>query len=792
MGDQSFGHIPSGFASPVRRSARLNNVPGSVEAEGPSLPSLNASRRRSRRGKSDIIDTSAWSSSLYSARDPSQVSSYYLRPFEEDTNLRANGNAHTDDGSRLMGDMSGWGSLLRGAQRPSAASKSYAHRASHPPAFLNDYSEEEKFMQQVESQWKASTQPPVDSVPQADDSVFVNQHTPQVPGLFRSVIDAAQESSSAADDPATKPKPPTQEDTRANMFERPPSDIPTSKLHGIRTALFVLLVSGLVYYILYGRGTSPTLFSRDPLARSPLWSDTPEDLQQRVISLETAMNKVWTALKEVRTDVKQGHDKLSSRLSSLEQRAVVKNTVEALSKDMATLRQQHADALSLWQHEKEAWEKKLSHSSAPSSGASSKAWRAMEAKVADLEKQIAKAERQALDADTAAQEARRMVEPLKDFVPDHLPVRYDRRTKQVRIDPSFWHEFRKVMPSSKGDGTSSTAPSWSSFLLDHRTELDNLFSHMVHENVEAGLLIDKRAFLDLMATELARAKTELSAKFNENVHGLQNDVLAKVREQQAMYERSGSWDAPTPSSTSFDMDQVQQLIDAALAQFAADQIGRVDYAQYTAGGRVLPSLTSPTHEVRMPGTNVHSIPWMLSQLLPAPLRPLQGSTSHTVRGRMPVVALHHDTSPGMCWPFSGSHGQLGVQLVGRVRVSAVTIDHIPASLALDGQASAPRDMELWGLIDRDEDRDKVARWRLLQSTLSDEPSPVPPSPAHVFLGSFTYDASSHAPPIQTFPVGQAAEQSGLSFRVIQLHVLSNHGHRDYTCLYRVRIHGESV
>lgn len=122
MGDQSFGHIPSGFASPVRRSARLNNVPGSVEAEGPSLPSLNASRRRSRRGKSDIIDTSAWSSSLYSARDPSQVSSYYLRPFEEDTNLRANGNAHTDDGSRLMGDMSGWGSLLRGAQRPSAAS----------------------------------------------------------------------------------------------------------------------------------------------------------------------------------------------------------------------------------------------------------------------------------------------------------------------------------------------------------------------------------------------------------------------------------------------------------------------------------------------------------------------------------------------------------------------------------------------------------------------------------------------------------------------------------------------
>ena len=289
-------------------------------------------------------------------------------------------------------------------------------------------------------------------------------------------------------------------------------------------------------------------------------------------------------------------------------------------------------------------------------------------------------------------------------------------------------------------------------------------------------MLDRSTFFKLMEAEITRAKTELSTQFNEHVHGLESDVLAKVQyrlEQQQKQEGA--------SSSAVHVEDVRAMIDAALAVYTADQIGRADFAQYSAGARVIPSLTSPTHEVRVQGANVHSLSSMLAHMLPLPVlwRHRSASDSYTVRGRMPVVALHHDTSPGMCWPFSGSHGQLGIQLVRRVRVQAVTLDHVPSNLSLDGQGSAPRDVEVWGLLESPHDR---------VQTVPDDPTPVPPSPLHVFLGSFTYDAQPGAPPIQTFPVRDV----GVAFRVVQLSVLSNHGLRDFTCLYRVRVHGDPV
>jgi SUN domain-containing protein 1/2 len=75
-----------------------------------------------------------------------------------------------------------------------------------------------------------------------------------------------------------------------------------------------------------------------------------------------------------------------------------------------------------------------------------------------------------------------------------------------------------------------------------------------------------------------------------------------------------------------------------------------------------------------------------------------------------------------------------------------------------------------------------------------------------FLGSFAFDASNDAPPTQTFHLGKSIlreendeEKSEedvyiaeTSTPIVMLQVLDNHGHPDYTCIYRFRVHGYVV
>ena len=56
----------------------------------------------------------------------------------------------------------------------------------------------------------------------------------------------------------------------------------------------------------------------------------------------------------------------------------------------------------------------------------------------------------------------------------------------------------------------------------------------------------------------------------------------------------------------------------------------------------------------------------------------------------------------------------------------------------------------------------------------------------VEFGSFSYAASTDSPTVQTF----AAASLGERVDAVTLRVKSNHGHPDYTCLYRFRVHGD--
>ena len=175
-------------------------------------------------------------------------------------------------------------------------------------------------------------------------------------------------------------------------------------------------------------------------------------------------------------------------------------------------------------------------------------------------------------------------------------------------------------------------------------------------------------------------------------------------------------------------------------------------------------------------------------------KPIYSMTTPTEKGRNdPIVALDDSLRPGKCWRFDGAAGQIGVMLSHRVAISNVTVDHVPKELVTNVQ-NAPQNMILWG----------VSKTKLTISGPWGIPLPLygvsnsgkGRSPAlhgghdgvFVLLASFRYDSQA-ADNIQTFPLEEKVR--GQVYEQVILEVLDNWG-AEFTCLYRVHIHGEPV
>ncbi|KAI1884455.1 hypothetical protein AGOR_G00226570 [Albula goreensis] len=198
----------------------------------------------------------------------------------------------------------------------------------------------------------------------------------------------------------------------------------------------------------------------------------------------------------------------------------------------------------------------------------------------------------------------------------------------------------------------------------------------------------------------------------------------------------------TAGAAGMSEEQVQLIVQNALRLYSQDRTGRVDYALESGGGSILSTRCSETYETKTALMSLFGVPlWYFSQ--------------------SPRVVIQPDVYPGNCWAFKGSQGYLVIRLSLSVVPTAFCLEHIPKALSPTGNiSSAPRHFTVYGLDDEYQEEGKL-------------------------LGQYTYQEDGDS--MQTFTV---QEKNDKAYQIIEVRVLSNWGHPEYTCLYRFRVHGE--
>lgn len=107
------------------------------------------------------------------------------------------------------------------------------------------------------------------------------------------------------------------------------------------------------------------------------------------------------------------------------------------------------------------------------------------------------------------------------------------------------------------------------------------------------------------------------------------------------------------------------------------------------------------------------------------------------------------------------------EYLGNLQYMLFTTGFIVQNAAYDVK-SAPKEFQVYG-------------WREVRAA-----DRIAHPVVHQLLGSFIYDTDG--PSIQTFKLS-GDELGGELINAVRLHVLSNHGNLQHTCIYRFRVHG---
>mmetsp|Transcript_29986 Transcript_29986/g.64231 ORF Transcript_29986/g.64231 Transcript_29986/m.64231 type:complete len:498 (-) Transcript_29986:249-1742(-) len=261
---------------------------------------------------------------------------------------------------------------------------------------------------------------------------------------------------------------------------------------------------------------------------------------------------------------------------------------------------------------------------------------------------------------------------------------------------------------------------------------------------------------------------------------------------------------------------IVQKVQEALNDHAVDGIGKLDHAQ---GASVVHWLTSETHAPPVgPSGTLGSVWWSKfipedwERLLPSGWENWEINTPSYIYHSLgsssggiapPEAILQKNTLPGSCWPMKGSNGQITLKFAYPVYVDSVSIDHISWNIIPQGKHdSAPKRMKVIGYPPCDEMDSNCGAAGFDVSDpidIADIDYDVEGPSVQTFESYYTKAIASLPTPefdANELDSGSCSMQTScskpprISVAAVEVKVLENWGNEDFTCLYRLRVHGD--
>ncbi|KAG0642051.1 hypothetical protein HOY80DRAFT_952140 [Tuber brumale] len=431
-------------------------------------------------------------------------------------------------------------------------------------------------------------------------------------------------------------------------------------------------------------------------------------------------------------------------------------------------------------------------------------------------------EQQALDQELsdfkALQEARsEAMRSFEEALPRQMVATLGPNGKVQLTDEfkdSLQDVFSKIFPKHFKDAIAKTGwssgigkiPSWEAFIKGNEDKLKDLIEK--HGSAggggkPGGVVLSKGTVITMIQEEARKYHKkwevetflpDFESKFESQLEELQRRIRRENTEHfssasSSILAAASAIASGTASRTARNM--AQEFANSGRGRGAIGRISQElwgtlpDYASIITGASVWPYVTSPSYDWTG-GKGYHHYVWRLfgrgARISPPP-----------------ALAITPSTEVGECWPFPERSGDIGIKLAMPIYVSHVTIDHVPKQQAIE-ISSAPKNIEFWIRVpaERKEELQKAVgkpagEWFRQDSDTQKKQQQLQMSGNSggqwVRVHEFMYNIHTAGSPVQTFELPVDLTRLNVTSHLVAFRIVDNWGHPNFTCLYRVRVHG---
>ncbi len=420
----------------------------------------------------------------------------------------------------------------------------------------------------------------------------------------------------------------------------------------------------------------------------------------------------------------------------------------------------------------------------------------------DLEYQVAKVKTHS-DFDPKS------ITKLEKMLPDFLVAKKDRYGNRV-IPDDFWHALQdkirsdQTLVSYQSETTGKASPGtglsvrdveriagkeWDKFIKSNRAKLGSVdeLAKKFPQLMEDHHVASKADIIEMIRQNWDENRKEVKLEMNQLTKKLEN----ASRQIQKLHQDPAGLTTKEVRSIAEEAvrkllphAQLEALVRSNLQRSVNYGLTRVNHFSKGTGAVIDPHLTSPNYvfpsqDVWFPNRWMRAV---MGNSIPAP--------------KSPETALTKWDEHGDCWcsPSKDTDGfgpSLAVLMASKVYPDQVVVEHISPSAALEPGA-APKEMELLAYIG---DMDSYNSVKAMSDSIFgvDPDSEMQHAYGFVRIASFTYDIESNQN-VQAFPVQLDMKALGAYTNKIIVRSKSNWGGENvgYTCIYRIRLHGEIV